>query len=286
MSARLAQDDSLQAWLRRAEQQLLAQSDSARLDAELLLAQHLGISRSALYLRGDETLDEEIRADLDRLLQRRLAGEPMAYLRGSREFYSLELAVTPDVLIPRPESELLVDLALQLLDGLPQPRVLDLGCGSGALALAIAAGRRDAQVLATDLSEPALAVARANAKRLQLPLTLQLGDWYAPLAQQVFDVIVCNPPYVGLNDPDLALEVRAHEPALALFAGEDGLAALRQVIAGAPDHLRAGGWLLLEHGARQAAEVRCLCHAAGLAEVSTAEDLAGHPRVTRGCRAS
>jgi release factor glutamine methyltransferase len=281
-----ASADSVQGWLRQAERQLQAHSDSPRLDAELLLAHCLGITRSALYARGDEPVGEDRRIDAERLLQRRLAGEPVAYLRGLREFYSLELRVTADVLIPRPETELLVDLALQALRGVPHPRVLDLGCGSGALALAIASQRRDAQVIATDCSDAALAVARRNAERLRLPLDLRQGDWYAAIAHETFDVIVCNPPYVGLEDSDLAADVRRYEPALALFAGSDGLIALRRVIIGAADHLHAHGVLLLEHGARQGDAVRALCTQAGLQDIHTEADAAGHERATRARRAS
>jgi release factor glutamine methyltransferase len=216
-------------------------------------------------------------------VRRRLAGEPVAYLTGRREFWSLDLEVTPDVLVPRPETELLVERALAVLAGVQAPAVLDLGTGSGAIALAIASTRPDAAVTATDASPAALAVAERNARRLGISnVSFRAGDWYAALDRGRFDVILSNPPYVAAGDP--ALAALAHEPLRALVAGPDGLAALAAVAAGARERLRPGGWLLVEHGAGQGAAVRDLLTRAGLASVATRADLAGHERASEGTR--
>jgi len=264
-------------------ERLAGASPSAALDAELLVARVFGIGRSALAADPGRALAPEELLALESLARRRLDGEPIAYLAGRREFWSLDLEVTPDVLVPRPETELLVERALAAIAGITRPAVLDLGTGSGAIALALASMRPDAAVTATDRSAAALALAQRNAARLGFAnLKFIHGDWFAPLAGARFDVIVSNPPYVAAGDP--ALEALAHEPYSALVAGADGLDALSVVAAGACAHLRPGGRLLLEHGAGQGAAVRELLRVAGLADVETRRDLAGHERASEGTR--
>lgn len=261
--------------------QLAAASPSADLDAELLLAHVLGASRASVAADPGRTLSQPQVETLSSLALRRLAGEPVAYLTGRREFWSLDLEVTPDVLVPRPETELVVELALAALAPVVRPSVLDLGTGSGALALAIARERPDAAVTAVDASTAALAVATRNALRLQAGNVAFLpGSWYQPVGTAQFDCIVSNPPYVADDDP--ALASLKHEPRQALTAGAVGLDALRAICAGAPAHLTAGGVLVVEHGATQGDDVRALMTEAGLVAVATHCDLAGRPRATRG----
>lgn len=263
---------------------LAAATPTDRLDAELLLALVLGTGRAALAANPDRMLDAAQAATLEALTRRRLAGEPVAYLTGRREFWSLELEVTPDVLVPRPETELLVERALEAIAALRNPAVLDLGTGSGAVAIAIAAERPDADVTATDISAAALAVARRNAARLVLPnIRFCEGAWYAPLRSARFNAIVSNPPYVAAGDP--ALVALSSEPRLALVAGSNGLEALTAVASVAPAHLAPGGRLLVEHGASQGEAVRHLLGAAGLGGIVTRTDLAGCERVTEGALA-
>jgi release factor glutamine methyltransferase len=267
--------------VRALRDRLAAATPSAALDAELLAAAALGLDRARLAADPDRVLATgELRA-LEALAQRRLAGEPVAYLTGRREFWSLDFEVTPDVLVPRPETELLVERTLAAMSGLARPALLELGTGSGAVAIALARERPGAVVTATDVSPAALAVARRNAVRLGAPrLRFLQGDWYAPLADGRFDAIASNPPYVADEDP--ALAALAHEPRLALAAGPDGLAALATIVAGAPAHLVPGGRLLLEHGAAQGAAVRALLAGTGFSHVASHRDLAGHERVTEG----
>src|SRR5690606_4258090 len=214
----------------------------------------------------------------------RAAGEPVAYLTGRRGFWTLDLAVTPDTLIPRPETELLVEQALQRLGSEAEARVADLGTGSGAIALAIAAERPLARVAAVDRSAGALAVARANALAhgLEGRVEFLAGDWFAPLQGRRFDLVVSNPPYIAEGDPHLARGDLRYEPAPALASGPDGLDAIRTIVAAAPRHLLPGGWLLLEHGFDQGAAVRGLLEARGFAEVATVPDLEGRDRVSLG----
>lgn len=258
-------------------------------EARILLAHALGWRRTDLITRGDAVLPAA-RVDLFAALERRrLAGEPIAYLVGAREFYGLDLSVNPDVLIPRPETELLVDLTLDALAGCEAPHVLDLGTGSGAIALAVAHARPDATVTAVDRSPAALSVAAGNAARVLRqarpggPLRLLASDWYAALdpATARFDLIVANPPYIAAADPHLRTGDLRFEPATALTDGADGLAALRVIVAGAPRYLREAGNLLLEHGFDQGLAVRALLTGAGFQDVRTARDLAGHERVGR-----
>ena len=276
---------ALQAWLTRGQRQLQAAGRaSARLEAELLLAHVLGRSRSYLLTHAGEPLAPEPAARYGALLARAAGGEPLAYLTGEREFWSLTLTVSPDVLIPRPETELAVERCLSLLtDAGPAPRVCDLGTGAGSIALALAAERPNWRVTATDLSAAALEVARANARRLGLShIEFVVGDWLAPLAARDFELIVSNPPYIGMRDP--ALEALRHEPRAALTPGATGLEALQRLIHDAHAQLSMGGWLVLEHGADQRAAVAEALVEAGYARVRCHRDLAGHDRVSEGQR--
>ncbi len=261
----------------------LSCSDSPRADAEILLAHVLGKPRSHLLTWPEKELAEDGRAAFDALVARRVAGEPVAYLLGSRGFYGLELAVSPAVLIPRPETELLVDAALERLPTTPC-RVADLGTGSGAIALALAHGRKDVQVVAVDVSPQALIQAQANAQALGVDVDFRLGSWCDGLVGERFDMIVSNPPYIREDDPHLVQGDVRFEPALALASGADGLNAIRVIIACVPAHLKPGGWLLLEHGYDQAEDVATLLRAAGWRAVESLIDLQGHARVTLGQR--
>lgn len=266
--------------LAAARRRLGRTSDTAALDAELLLAQVLGRTRAGLLADDRRPLDAEACARFDALVARRAAGEPVAYLTGRRDFWTLALAITPAVLVPRPETERLVELALERLPAGPC-RVLDLGTGSGAVALALAAERPDAAIDAIEASPAAAAVARDNARRLGLGNVEVLGgDWFGPVAGRRYAVIVGNPPYLAADDPHLP--ALAHEPRAALVAGPTGLEALAAIAAAAPAYLDPGGWLLLEHGADQGAAVRGLLRAAGLGAVASCRDLAGLERVSLG----
>ncbi|MBP6305214.1 MAG: peptide chain release factor N(5)-glutamine methyltransferase [Giesbergeria sp.] len=249
-----------------------------RIDAQLLLLHILNradAGRAWLLAHDTDTLAPSEQARFIALCQRRAAGEPVAYLRGMKEFYGLTLQVDARVLDPRPDTETLVDWALQLLAPLPAPRVLDLGTGSGAIALALQHQRPDAQVSAVDASADALAVAQANAARLGLAVQFARGNWLRGVAGQ-FDVIASNPPYIAAADPHLA--ALRHEPLQALASGADGLDDIRSIVAQAPSHLLPGGWLLLEHGWEQAEAVQALLRSAGFAEVQSRKDLAGIAR--------
>jgi release factor glutamine methyltransferase len=252
------------------------------LDAQVLLAHVLKVARARLRSHPESLVDPPHAALYLELLERRAAGEPLAYLTGWRDFWSLRLAVSPAVLVPRPETELLVERALALRTAV-EGRVADLGTGCGALALALARERPHWRVLATDVSAEALEVARANALALGLGrIEFRRGSWFEPLAGERFDLLLSNPPYVAADDPLLARAPLLHEPRLALTPGADPLACLRTIVRGAPQHLEAGGWLLLEHGAQQAADVRRELVAAGFRYVRSQRDLAGHERMTEG----
>jgi release factor glutamine methyltransferase len=271
--------------LREGTDALRAHETNAALAAEVLLAHLLNRPRAALITHAELPIEAETAALYCTLVGRRVAGEPIAYLTGEREFWSLPLSVTPAVLIPRPETELLVERALALLPAASASagivRVADLGTGSGAVALALASERPGWLVTATDQSEAALEVARANAARLHLrQIEFLAGDWFAPLSGRRFEAIVSNPPYVALGDA--ALAALRYEPARALSPGPSGLEALRQLIAEAPAHFERGGWLVLEHGADQAGAVAAALVAAGYARVRCYRDLAGRDRVTEG----
>jgi len=259
-----------------------------RLDAHLLLAHVLGQSRAWLLAHGDDALSDADAAAFASLASRRAAGEPFAYLVGEREFHGLTLAVSDAVLVPRPDTETLVEWALELLAGplreTARPSVLDLGTGSGAIALALKNACPRALVWAGERSADALAVARANAQRLALDVRFAQGDWWDALAAEpdvpAFDLVVSNPPYIAADDPHLA--ALAHEPLSALVAGDEGLADIRRIAEGAAGRLRAGGWLLFEHGWEQAAAVRALLQRIGFDEVSTRVDIEGRARCTGG----
>ncbi|MES1981020.1 MAG: peptide chain release factor N(5)-glutamine methyltransferase [Pseudomonadota bacterium] len=263
----------------------------ARIDVQCLLQHLLNVSRAYLLAYPERVLDEAEQLRYAELLQRRLNGEPIAYIVGEREFFGLMLQVTQATLIPRPETELLVELALQEIPETtsissaqdPAFRVLDLGTGSGAIALAIGAHRPTAQIVACDASGPALAVARANAQRLGIANVIFLpSNWYAGLDQQQFDLIIANPPYVAAGDPHLDHGDLRFEPLTALVAGSDGLADICHIVGQAKAHLRSGGRLLLEHGYDQAEAVRDLLRRADFTAVFSASDLAGIERVSGG----
>lgn len=262
--------------------QALAQAGLAPLDAQVLLAHVLGVGRAWLAAHATDRIAPRDVETFFALARRRRDGEPVAYLTGTREFFGLPLTVDPSVLIPRPETETLVEAALHLLDAGRPRRVLDLGTGSGAIALAIAHERPRADVLGVDRSAAALAVAARNAGRLKLANVRWLqSDWYEHVDELAgaFDVIASNPPYVADGDPHLAEGDVRFEPHGALRAGPDGLSPLRVVVAGAPARLAAGGALVVEHGFDQAEAVRALVHAAGLENPRSLRDLAGIPRV-------
>jgi release factor glutamine methyltransferase len=255
---------------------------AARLEAGVLLAHVLAVPRARLSSHPEAAVAAAPAESYRSLLLRRAAGEPLAYLTGRREFWSLELAVNPAVLVPRPETELLVERALALGPA-SRARVADLGTGSGAIALALARERPQWHLIATDVSPAALAVARANAAALGCTqVEFRAGDWYQTLAGERFELLLSNPPYVAADDP--ALRELRHEPRLALTPGEDAFAALRALVLGAPQHLAKGGWLLLEHGATQAAELRAALVLGGFRHVRSHRDLAGHERMTEGQR--
>ncbi len=258
----------------------LAQAGLMPIEAQVLLTFVLGCQRSWLIAHRDDALSIAQAAAFFALAKRRRDGEPVAYLTGVREFWGLPLAVSPDVLIPRPETETLVELALARMPMEREVRVLDLGTGSGAIALALAHDRPRARVLASDASAPALAVATANAARLALArVTFVQADWYDGVPEEAFDLIVSNPPYVAEGDPHLTDGDLRFEPVKALTPGGNGLAALAAIINGAPARLVGGGTVLVEHGYDQADAVRAMLLDAGLVEPIAARDLAGIWRV-------
>jgi release factor glutamine methyltransferase len=260
-------------------------SDSPRLDAEILLGKVLGLSRAALVARNDESLAGDSEESYAELLEQRRSGMPVAYLIGTREFWSLTLRVSPDVLVPRPETEILVEQALRMKSPNDPCEVLDLGTGSGAVALAIASERPHWSVTAVDVSPLALRIAQQNAQALEIcNVDWRLGSWFDPLPARRFDLIVGNPPYVAGDDP--ALAALTAEPQLALNAGPTGLEALAAIIAEAPAHLNARGWLLLEHGLTQAPAIVSLLLQQGMSGIRTVPDFAGCARVTLACAAS
>ena len=247
-------------------------------EARLLLAAATGFSEASVLAFPERELPAEVAQSFSQMTARRAAGEPVAYILGRKEFYGLELAVTPAVLIPRPETELLVDLALARKPA----SVVDVGTGSGAIALAIKRHLPAARVVATDSSAAALEVTKRNAARYALEIEVRHGRWFEPLAGERFEAIISNPPYVVVDDPHLA--ALQYEPRLAIVGGADGLDAFRVLAREAPTHLVPGGWLLVEHGAGQHEAVRALLEAAGLETTESWPDLAGIPRVSGGTR--
>jgi release factor glutamine methyltransferase len=267
--------------LGQAVRSLAAHSGSPQLDAEVILSTVLGVGRSALIARGSDPLPADALRTYRDLIEQRRSGIPVAYLTGRREFWSLPLKVTPAVLVPRHETEILVEVALRHVSKSMESAVLDLGTGSGAVALAIASERPLARVVGVDVSPGALGVARENARTLGLPnVSFRLGSWFDAVPKERFDVVVANPPYIAHGDP--ALGALAAEPALALVAGPEGLDALEAIIFAAPSHLTREGWLLLEHGSTQQLEVARLLQRRGFAAVDGHSDYSGLPRVTRG----
>jgi release factor glutamine methyltransferase len=262
----------------------LQQAKSAgveRLDAQLMLAHLVGQSRTWVIAHSDASLPEGITLSWKSMLQRRSAGEPLAYLLGEKEFHGLTLQVTPDVLVPRPDTETLVEWALEHLDRLsPTAAVVDLGTGSGAVALALQHAKPQAAIWAIDASEAALNVARTNAAQLGLPVQFRQSHWWQALGSQRFELVVSNPPYIAEGDPHLL--ALSFEPRQALTSGPEGLDDLRSIIQDAPDHLEPGAWLLLEHGYDQAKQVQALLADSGFDPIQTRLDAAGVARCTGG----
>ncbi len=257
--------------------------EEARHEAEQLLLHVLEVERAWLFAHATDAVADDARQRFDLLVQRRAEGQPLAYLIGRRGFWTLDLHVNAATLIPRPETELLVEQALARLPADDLRRVADMGTGSGAIALSIASERPLATVIATDLLAPTLAVAVKNAQAHGLEnVWFRRGHWHAALGNDRFDMIVSNPPYIAAGDPHLQQGDLRFEPPPALASGADGLDAIREIIAGAPDHLVRGGWLLLEHGWDQGAAIRVLLEQAGFAEVETVQDLEQRDRVTLG----
>jgi release factor glutamine methyltransferase len=266
---------------------LLQASDLPTIEAQMLLEHVTGWSRTALISYPESNVEAKSALLAQALFARRRFGEPVAYLTGMREFYGLLFQVSPAVLIPRPETELLVDLALARLEKNPTASVLDLGTGSGALAVTIAKLCDTAQVTGVEKSKAALVIARKNAdaiiaKEFNNQLQLILGDWYRPVGKAKFDIIVSNPPYIADADAHVSQGDLRHEPIQALTAGSDGLDAIRKIIDGAPEHLNSGGWLLIEHGYDQEKACATLLKQAGFNPIFCEKDLAGIPRVSGG----
>jgi release factor glutamine methyltransferase len=250
------------------------------LENRILLCHALGLPRTALITQAERALTEQEARHLAGLVQRRLDGEPIAYIVGEREFFGLPFRVGPAVLIPRPDTELIVELAIERLPA--RARLLDMGTGSGAIAVAVAHTRPDAEVTALDLSEAALAVAQGNAAANGARVRFLHSDWYGAVAGETFELIASNPPYIAAGDRHLGEGDLRFEPVGALTDHADGLSALRIIVEGAPGHLRPGGWLLLEHGYDQAAAVRALLAARDFIEIQSWRDLAGIERVSGG----
>jgi len=274
--------------LTEAQRQLAAALElpltDARVDAQILMRRALGNVSRAQLIAYDNAAPALVQADVfSALLQRRLRGEPIAYILGEREFYGLNLTVTPDVLIPRPDTETLVEAALARIPQSKPCRVLDLGTGSGAIAIAIAAQCPQAHVMGIDRSVGAVQVASENARRLQIGnIEFKVSDWFSAVGDAQFDMIVSNPPYIAAGDPHLSQGDLRFEPPTALASGADGLEDIRHLASEAPQYLASGGWLMLEHGYDQAARVAQLLVGAGLAEVASVADLSGIMRVTLG----
>jgi release factor glutamine methyltransferase len=276
--------NSLRELLERGSGQLDAVSDSPRLDAEVLLSHSLDVNRAYLRAHPEQEIMGKPQQDYEQLLARRQAGEPVAHLTGKSEFWSLDLAITPDTLIPRPETEHLVEQVLELLPTDANWRIADLGTGSGAIAIAIAHERPRCQVIAFDLSVAALEVAEHNRKQLGLNnIEFRHSNWFSAMAEnEQFHIIAANPPYIAEQDEHLEQGDVRFDPRFALTSGADGLDAIRLIIATAPAHLAVGGWLLLEHGYDQGDAVAALFRQSDFTEVNSHKDLAGQPRLTMG----
>ena len=269
----------LDAAITDAVERLAPSSDSARLDAEILLCQTIDMPRSYIFAHPEDELDDLTKNRFEALLQRRIDGEPMSYITGTKEFWSHELLVSPATLVPRPETELLVELALREIPRKAEWQIIDLGTGSGAIAISIAAERLLCTVTATDVSPDALAIAAGNVRQAELANVICVpGAWTEPVAGQQFNVIVSNPPYV--REDDEALQDLRHEPLSALASGADGLDDIRILATDCGGILAADGWLMMEHGADQQADVANILKAAGWVDITCHNDLAGKPRVT------
>lgn len=264
--------------------ELIARCGLPKREAELLLQHCLGCERAWLIAHDQDELAPDACASFEKLVEGRIGGEPLAYLMGRRDFWSLDLAVNSSVLIPRPDTELLVSWSLEVLRQTEADSLLDLGTGSGAIALAVASEFPACRVTGVDQSPAALKVARANGARLKLPAEWLESDWFSALAGRQWPVIASNPPYIRSDDPHLSRGDLPAEPGTALVAGSDGLDCLRQITAQAPGYLDRGGWLLLEHGWDQGPEVRRLLQQHRFENIETRRDLVGHDRVTGGQR--
>ncbi len=257
--------------------------DEAKFESQILLQHVLNVNRAWLIAHALDPVQEDVYKKFEALLIRRLNGVPIAYILGYREFFGLQLKVSADTLIPRPDTETLVEIALDKMSAQTSLYTLDLGTGSGAIALAIAKHRQNAQITAVDASQEALAIAIENARLLNIKnVHFELSNWFSALNNQKFDVIVSNPPYIEANDTHLEQGDLRFEPPSALASGADGLQDIRTIISQAPQHLRQQGWLLLEHGYNQAEQVAALLKQAGFSQISHAQDLAGINRVTMG----
>ena len=257
--------------------------DEAKFESQLLLQHVLNVNRAWLIAHALDSVKEDVYKKFDALLKRRLNGEPIAYILGYREFFGLQLKVSADTLIPRPDTETLVEIALDKMSAQLSLDTLDLGTGSGAIALAIAKHRQNAQITAVDASQEALAIAIENARLLNIEnVHFELSNWFSALNNQTFDVIVSNPPYIEADDAHLKQGDLRFEPLSALASGADGLQDIRTIINQAPQHLNPQGWLMLEHGYNQAEQVAALLKQAGFSQISHAQDLAGINRVTLG----
>ena len=275
--------DSIAVAIQQAQGKFREVSDTAKLDAELLLAFCLGKPRSYLYSWPEKELTVAERDQFQAMVELRLKPTPVAYLLVEREFYSLPLKISPVALIPRPETELLVETTLQYCVNINRPRILEMGTGTGAISIALLHERPDIELITTDISPDCLELAQANARLNGLSLTSIESSWYDNLSKQAaFDLIVSNPPYIAEDDPYLQQGDLLAEPLLALTPGKTGLEAIQQIVAGATDHLNSGGYLLLEHGYDQAESVEKLLHNAGFTNIQNLRDFSDHPRVSLG----
>lgn len=274
--------DQFKSAVARLVEALALEPREARLEAQILAAHALGVNRAWLIAHDRDPLSDTQAAAVESLLARRERGEPVAYILGEKEFHGRAFKVTPDVLIPRPETELLVEAALECLPKDRGAKILDLGTGSGCIAISLALERPAWSLTAVDISPAALKIARENAARLGARLDFVLSDLFAGIPPGTFDAIVSNPPYVAAADPHLARGDARHEPLTALAAGPEGMDVLAALTARAPQHLRPGGWLLLEHGWDQGDKCRGLMAQSGFMDIRTLPDLAGHERISLG----